>query len=245
LADPKIFKKEAGVGQWVDAFARVEGPAVLALMETFREDWAIETGESIEPSGDVSAASIPQPVGQANVQALPTGPAARVDAIEQIVLMAIYLAKHELVLTTPYFVPSESLLNALLSAAGRGVDVTLIVPAKVDSHLTHFASRAYQTDLIAAGVRVALFNGGLLHTKSITVDGRFSLFGSLNLDPRSFRLDFEITLAIYDTDFASALRRLQERYLSDSSILDLAACRSRSAIERFKEDAARLVGPIL
>jgi cardiolipin synthase len=245
LADPKIFKKEAGVGQWVDAFARVEGSAVLALMETFREDWAIETGESIEPSGDASAASLPQPVGQANVQALPTGPAARVDAIEQFVLMAIYLAKQELVLTTPYFVPSESLLNALLSAAGRGVDVTLIVPTKVDSHLTHFASRAYQTDLIAAGVRVALFNGGLLHTKSITVDGRFCLFGSLNLDPRSFRLDFEITLAIYDTDFTLALRRLQEHYLSDSSILDLAACRSRSAIERFKEDAARLVGPIL
>jgi cardiolipin synthase len=239
LADPKLFKKEAGVGQWVDAFARVEGPAVLALMETFREDWAIETGESIEPSG------ISQPVGQANVQALPTGPAARVDAIEQIVLMAIYLAKRELVLTTPYFVPSESLLNALLSAAGRGVDVTLIVPAKVDSHLTHFASRAYQTDLIAAGVRVGLFNGGLLHTKSITVDGRFSLFGSLNLDPRSFRLDFEITLAIYDTAFTSALRRLQEHYLSNSSNLDLASCRSRSAIERFKEDAARLVGPIL
>jgi len=245
LADPKIFKKEAGVGQWVDAFARLEGPAVPALMETFREDWAIETGESIEPSGDASAASIPQPVGQANVQALPTGPAARVDAIEQIVLMSIYLAKHEVVLTTPYFVPSESLLNALLSAAGRGVEVTLIVPAKVDSHLTHFASRAYQTYLIAGGVRVALFNGGLLHTKSITVDSRFSLFGSLNLDPRSFRLDFEITLAIYHADFTSALRRLQEHYLTDSSILDLAACRSRSAIERFKEDAARLVGPIL
>src|SRR5262249_40141007 len=102
LADPKIFKKEAGVGQWVDAFARLEGPAVPALMETFREDWAIETGASIEPSGDASAASIPQPVGQANVQALPTGPAARVDAIEQIVLMSIYLAKHEVVLTTPY-----------------------------------------------------------------------------------------------------------------------------------------------
>jgi cardiolipin synthase len=245
LADPKLFKKEAGVGQWVDAFARVEGPAVHALMETFRKDWTIETGESIEPPGDGSAPSSPQSVGAASVQVLATGPAARVDAIEQIVLMAIYVATREVVLTTPYFVPSESLLNALLSAAGRGVGVTLIVPAKVDSRLTHFASRAYQTDLIAAGVRVALFEGGLLHTKSITVDGRFSLFGSLNLDPRSMRLDFEITLTVYDAEFTKALRQLQEHYLSDSNILDLTACRSRSAVERFKEDAARLVGPIL
>jgi cardiolipin synthase len=244
VADPKLFKKEAGVGQWVDAFARVEGPAVQALMETFRKDWTVETGEAIEPSEGASASS-PQPVGAASVQVLATGPAARVDAIEQIVLMAIYLARREVVLTTPYFVPSESLLNALLSAAGRGVGVTLIVPAQVDSRLTHFASRAYQTDLIAAGVRVALFKGGLLHTKSITVDSRFSLFGSLNLDPRSMRLDFEITLAIYGVDFTTALRQLQEHYLSDSSILDLVACRSRSVMERFKEDAARLVGPIL
>jgi cardiolipin synthase len=244
VADPKLFKKEAGVGQWVDAFARVEGPAVQALMETFRNDWTVETGEAIEPSEGASASS-PQSVRAASIQVLATGPAARVDAIEQIVLMAIYLARREVVLTTPYFVPSESLLNALLSAAGRGVNVTLIVPAQVDSRLTHFASRAYQTDLIAAGVRVALFKGGLLHTKSITVDSRFSLFGSLNLDPRSMRLDFEITLAIYGVDFTTALRQLQEHYLSDSSILDLAACRSRTVVERFKEDAARLVGPIL
>jgi cardiolipin synthase len=188
---------------------------------------------------------VPQSAGAANVQVLATGPAARVDAIEQVVLMAIYDATREVVLTTPYFVPSESMLNALLSAAGRGVDVTLIVPAKVDSRLTHFASRAYQADLIAAGVRVALFEGGLLHTKSITVDGRFSLFGSLNLDPRSMRLDFEITLIVYDAGFTQALRQLQEHYLSDSSILDLDGCRARSALERFKEDAARLVGPIL
>ncbi|HMF13669.1 MAG TPA: cardiolipin synthase [Gemmataceae bacterium] len=245
MADPRFFKIEAGVGQWVDAFARVEGPAVKALMETFREDWAIETGESIEPAPSAATTSGSQPASKAVIQVLPTGPAARVDAIEQIVLMAIYAASREVVLTTPYFVPSESMLNALLSAAGRGVDVSLIVPAKVDSRLVHFASRAYQTDLIAAGVRVALFKGGLLHTKSITVDGRFSLFGSLNLDPRSLRLDFEITLAIYDVDFTTALRQLQSQYLSNSTILDLASCKARSGFERFKEDAARLLGPIL
>src|SRR5262249_4675370 len=108
-----------------------------------------------------------------------------------------------------------------------------------------FASRAHQKDLLAAGVRVALFHGGLLHTKSITVDGWLSLFGSLNLDPRSFRLDFEITLAVYDGEFTSALRRLQQKYLERSQMLDQDALNARSALERFAEDAARLVGPVL
>jgi cardiolipin synthase len=244
LADPQLFKQDAGVGQWVDAFARVRGPAVTALADTFREDWAIETGETIEPIKPNGESTL-ECDGKAVVQVLPTGPDARVEAIEQVVLMALYAAEREVVLTTPYFVPSESLLTALLSAAGRGVQVTLIVPAKVDSRLVHFASRANQTDLLAAGVRVALYKGGLLHTKSITVDGRFSLFGSLNLDPRSLRLDFEITLLIYDADFTAALRRLQQVYLDRSRILDLAACQARSALESLAEDSARLVGPVL
>jgi cardiolipin synthase len=245
LADPLLFKKEAGVGQWVDALVRVQGPAVAALADIFREDWALETGETIESTGPAPDRQVPPAGGPAAVQVLPTGPDARVGAIEQVVLMALYAATREAVLTTPYFVPSESLLYALLSAAGRGVQVTMIVPAKVDSRLVHFASRAFQTDLLKAGVRVALFQGGLLHTKSITVDGQFSLFGSLNLDPRSLRLDFEITLAVYDAEFTASLRRLQQVYLERSEMLDLAACRARSGLERFAEDSARLVGPLL
>src|SRR5262249_30636573 len=155
----------------VDALARVQGPAVDALADVFREDWALETGETLK-SPRTDDARPPATAGKAPVQVLPTGPDARVEAIEQVVLMAIYDARREVVLTTPYFVPSEPILYALLSAAARGVEVTLIVPAKVDSRLVHFGSRAFQTDLLAAGVRVALFQGGLLHTKSITVDGQ-------------------------------------------------------------------------
>jgi cardiolipin synthase len=244
LADPRLFKQGAGVGQWVDALARVQGPAVDALADTFREDWALETGEALKPLRPDDARP-GAATGKAAVQVLPTGPDARVEAIEQVVLMALYAARREVVLTTPYFVPSESLLYALLSAAARGVAVTLIVPARVDSRLVRFASRAFQADLLAAGVRVALFQGGLLHTKSVTVDGQFSLFGSLNLDPRSLRLDFEITLAVYDAGFTADLRRLQQHYLDGSALLDLATCRARSALERLAEDSARLVGPLL
>jgi cardiolipin synthase len=243
LADPALFKQNAGVGQWVDAFARVRGPAVAALGAIFLYDWELETGEAIPVDserdylGDVPGAAI--------VQVLPSGPGERVGAIEQILLATIYAAEKELVLTTPYFVPDEALLAALLSAPGRGVDVTLIVPARVDSHMTHYASRAFQGDLLAAGVRIAQYQGGLLHTKSLAVDGQFSLFGSLNLDPRSLRLDFEITLAVFDAEFTAALRSLQQSYIDKSQWLDMAACRSRSTLERFTEDAARLVGPLL
>jgi len=243
LADPKLFKQDAGVGQWVDALARIQGPAVTAMAEIFREDWFLETGERIELKvhGNV-VLNLP---GKAPIQVMPTGPGPQVEAIEQVVLMAIYSATREVVLTTPYFIPSESLLTALISAAARGISVTLVVPAKIDSRLVHFASRAFQIDLLKAGVQVALYQGGLLHTKSITVDGTYSLFGSLNLDPRSFRLDLEITLAIYDVEFTKALRKLQQVYLEGSEKLDLAVCLARSPLERLTENTARLVGPVL
>jgi cardiolipin synthase len=244
LADPLLFKRDAGVGQWVDAFVRIEGPVVTALEATFQEDWAAESMEGDPAQAVPDAPPLPD-AGQAPVQVLPSGPDARVEAIGQVVLMAVYAATKELVLTTPYFIPSESLLTALLSAAARGVQVTLVVPAKVDSRLVHYASRAHQTSLLKAGARIALYRGGLLHTKSITVDGCFSLFGSLNLDPRSFRLDFELSLAIYDADFTRALRALQQRYVEDSDMLDQRTCLARSRTERLVEDAARLLSPLL
>jgi cardiolipin synthase len=245
LADPTLFKKDAGVGQWVDALVRVRGPAVDALIETFAEDWFLETDEWIEPASLRAPIETALSPGPALVQVVPSGPGPRVDALEQVVLMALYAAEQEVVLTTPYFVPSEALLTALTSAAARGVQVTLIVPARIDSRLVHFGSRAFQVDLLTADVRVALFKDGLLHTKSITVDGAFSLFGSVNLDPRSFRLDLEITLAVYDAGFTAALRRLQQFYLDHADMLDLGACHARSALERFTEDTARLAGPVL
>jgi cardiolipin synthase len=245
LADPLLFKKKAGVGQWVDAFVRIQGPAVAALGVTFLADWAVTVAADPQKlRAGQALATTPGP-GQAVVQVLSSGPALHIHAIEQIVLMAIYEARHELVLTTPYFLPSESTLIALTSAAARGVKVSLIVPARVDSRLVHYASRSYQSDLLEAGVQVHLYQGGLLHTKSITVDGRISLFGSLNLDPRSMRLNFEITVVVYDRDFATQLRQLQQKYLDRSVPLSLSECQARPVFERLLENTTRLMGPIL
>lgn len=244
MADPRTFKQDAGVGQWVDAFARLEGAGVHALAASFLAAWSIETAEDHATEWKQDRL-IALSDGPASVQVLPTGPAYKVGAIEQFVLSAIYSARREVTLTTPYFVPSESLLSALLAVASSGVQVTLIVPAKVDSRMVNYASQAYQSDLVAAGVRVALFQGGLLHTKSITVDDEFSLFGSLNLDPRSMRLNFEISLAIYDRNFTADLKALQAQYLDRCKMLDLQTCRNRSPLARLVENTARLLGPLL
>jgi cardiolipin synthase len=168
-----------------------------------------------------------------------------VQAIQAILLSAIYSARRELVLTTPYFVPDELLLTALLSAAGRGVQVTIILPERVDSHLVRMASQAHKGELLAAGVRIMLFKGGLLHTKSVTVDDRLSLFGSLNLDPRSLQLNFEITMAIYDPDFTGRLRALQNSYIEKSVAMDRKRWEKRSFAVRFVDNAARLLSPLL
>ncbi|MCG8449947.1 MAG: cardiolipin synthase [Pirellulales bacterium] len=246
LVDPRYFKKEAGVGQWVDAMVRVEGPAVESLAITFLSDWYVESDSELEELSETGGVYLQPPCGNSAVQVLPSGPTDdHTGAIEQVLLTAVYAAQRELVLTTPYFVPSESLRTALVSAAMRGVKVVLIVPAKVDSLLVRYASEAFKGDLLRAGVRIANFDGGLLHTKSVTIDGEISLFGSLNLDPRSFRLNFEISMAVYDREFTRRLRILQQSYIDHAELMNLELRNTRPVRQRIAENCARLFGPLL
>jgi len=241
IADPLLFKQDAGVGQWVDAACRVQGPTVEALGLVFLVDWCIEAGIDIKQELERTKFLVSQS-GKVGIQCLPSGPAVKESTIEQMLITSIYSARQSVSLTTPYFIPSDAMSYALTAAARRGVDVTLIVPAKVDSRLTQHASQAFLKDLHEAGVKVALFQGGLLHTKSVVVDGIASLFGSLNLDPRSLRINFEITLAVYDVDFAKRLLLLQDHYLKQSVLF---AERSTSKLQSLCGDLARLVSPLL
>ena len=245
LVDPRFFKQTAGVGEWVDAMARIEGPAVHALGLVIEEDWELETGEKLVRKNVEPPAPGEAPARTSAVQVLPSGPQERGQPIENLMLATIYAARRELVLTTPYFVPDELLLTALASAAWRGVDVTLIVPARVDSRLVRLASAAQRGDLALAGVKIREYRGGLLHTKSVTADGELSLFGSLNLDPRSQHLNFEITLAVYDREFTGDLRRLQLSYLEHCQPFDLPAWQRRTLPKRLAQDVGRLVSPLL
>ncbi len=245
MVDPRYFKRESGVGPWVDAMVRIEGPVVEALAITFLEDWAVETGASLEEMHETGDVHPMRPRGDAPVQIIPSGPARSGGAMEPVLISSLYQARRNVCLTTPYFVPDEPLLKALICAVQRGVDVTLILPAKLDSKFVRWASHAFLDDLVAAGVRVLMFQGGLLHTKSVAIDGEFSLFGSLNLDPRSLYLNFEITVAVYDQQFTTELTQLQSEYAHDSRQVTLADGLKRTRGERLLQNAARLLGPLL
>ncbi len=197
LVDPRYFKQDAHVGQWVDAMVRLEGWAVIPLAMTMIGDWMLETAESIDTIIEAAGLGLVEPKGTADVQVIPSGPGQSGDGILQMLLALINSAQEELTLTTPYFVPDDSLLRALRGAAGRGVRVDMVLPEKVDSLLTRYASRSYYDELMDMGVRIRLYRKGLLHTKSMTADRRISMFGTVNLDMRSLWLNYEVALFVY------------------------------------------------
>lgn len=244
LVDPEHFKTEAGIGRWVDAMVRLRGPAVEVLNGAFLEDWELETdeGKAILETADMHA--VPEQ-GSAVVQVVPSGPGLNRASIHQLLVSLLYSAERELVLTTPYFVPDESIMTGLVSASRRGVAVTLNVPERLDSLLARFAGAACFEELLSAGVRIARYEPDLLHTKAITVDGRIAVIGSVNIDMRSLWLNFEISLFIYDRDCAARVRALQESYLRESVDVHPEAWRQRPAIERVAEGVLRLLGPML
>jgi cardiolipin synthase len=245
MVDPRFFKQNAGVGQWVDAMVRMRGPAVTALLGVSLADWFLETRADL---GEVVAGSSLQPrppAGGAAVQVLPSGPASSSDAILQMLLLLLYAARRRIVVTTPYFVPDEAMLRALRSAAARGVEVVLVVPERVDSLLVRYASRSYYDDLMAAGVHIHRYRGGLLHTKSVVADEHIAMFGTHNLDMRSLWLNFEVSLFVYDQEFGATLHALQKSYLADCIELDHTTWRARPWFRRLPENVARLFSPML
>jgi cardiolipin synthase len=247
LVDPRFFKQDAGFGEWVDAMARIKGPAVEPLLIVLLADLKAETGQSIEQLIETSDIKRLEHCGNSNVQVLPSGPGVGYadDAILQMILSMIYAAQNEIIITTPYFVPDDSMLRALRSAAKRGVRVELIVPAKVDSILVRYASRSYFAELMHAGVKIQKFEGGLLHTKSITVDGAITMFGTVNLDMRSLWLNYEVTLFVYDEGWGNTIRDLQLGYLQQCRQVDRNLWLERSPLIRFTENLANLMSPLL
>lgn len=243
LVDPAFFKVDQGVGEWVDLMVRCEGPIVQLMEGLFVWDWYLETDHNLTlPAANEALFHM---VGNENSQLIPSGPEFGKVGIHQVLLTAIYEAKYSLVLTTPYFVPDESLLVALQVAAMRGVDVKVILPAKNDSIMVKYASRAFFEDLLTAGVEIHQFHGGLLHTKSIVIDEKIALVGTVNLDRRSFWLNFEMTMLIDNADFAGKLLTTQMHYTLASEQLQLVMWQQRSFSNRLREGLLYLFSPLL
>jgi len=236
------FKVKARYSPWIDATMRVVGPVANDLQKVFVEDWYLETDEelwSLVVEGPVSEAR------PAIAQVLATGPATYESAMPQMILSMVHAAEREVVLTTPYFVPDEPMLAALMTAARRGVRTVLVVPERVDMKTVALASRKFFHRLLEAGVEIWQYRGGLLHAKTVVADGSTSMMTSANLDRRSFELNLEASLVIYDPAVSKRLRGVQQGYLDRASRISLEEWVRRPAWKRLVENAVGLLAPLL
>ena len=178
-------------------------------------------------------------------QVIATGPTVRNSAMPEVFETLMYTARKKLLITTPYYVPNESMLAALCAAAHRGVDTTIVFPARNDSWEVAAASRSYYLELLKAGVKIHEYIGGLLHTKSMTVDDDITLIGSANMDRRSFELNYENNVLFRDSDLTAVVRERQQVYLASSNPIHLEDVENWPLIQRFWNNVLGMLGPVL
>ena len=236
------FAPKARYAPWVDCMLRIRGPLVRELQLVFVEDWYMEREEDLDAKLEIQPPFAPDGVA---AQAVATGPNFRNDAMASLLQAALHLARGEIVLTTPYYVPDLAMQSTLAVAARRGVRVHLVVPRRNDSWLVQRASRAFYEELLDSGVTIHEFTGGLLHAKTLTIDGTTSVVTSANLDRRSFEINFEMGVLVYDAGFAGRLRVLQQGYIDRSVPVDAAEWTARPLGRRLLEGAAGLLSPLL
>jgi cardiolipin synthase len=240
-ADPE-FRVKPKYAPWVDAMMRFEGPIARQNQLLFAGDWL---GHVDDDLSDILAEPLQAPEPGFAAQVIGTGPTLRYSAMPEMFEALMYTAREELVITTPYFVPDESILSALCGAARRGVETTLILPARNDSWIVAAAARSYYAEMLDAGVRLFEFSGGLLHTKSITLDGEITLIGSANVDRRSFQLNYENNILLQDRDMTAAMRARQQDYLDRSQPVTAEEVAGWSMRRRLLNNTVAMFGPVL
>jgi cardiolipin synthase len=249
--------------------ARVTGPVVLELQAVFLADRYFEVStvagtlhvpsadgaiQSLEPAGNGTRgvpATLPdhfpptEHTGTAPAQILPSGPGYPQQNNQRFIVDLLYGATRRAVLTTPYFIPDEPLLQALETATLRGVEVHLVVSKEIDQWLVGFAQQSYYEALLAAGITIHLYERRFLHAKHVSIDEEVVLIGSSNMDIRSFMLNSEVSLIAYDCGVCAELRKVQERYFAGSQTLTLADWQRRGVFQRVLQNVARLFDSIL
>lgn len=227
---------------WRDTHVMLEGDAVRWLQLTFLEDWHYATGYvPREPS------YFPPPTGKGEhlVQIVASGPDRELEPIQKLYFAAITLAQSRVYVTTPYFVPDDSVLTALTTAALRGVDVRILVPRRSDSLIVTAAARSYYDVVLGAGVRVYEYQPTMIHAKTLVVDDFFAAIGTANMDNRSFRLNFEVTAVLYDTERANELATQFRKDLGNAKEIKKHSREHLPLRWRFAEAGARVLSPLL
>ena len=238
----KYISGDPVVGQWHDTQMRIEGPAVSALHLVFLTDWAFVSRSpySFTPL-DFTQRTLP---GHTALQITNSGPDSDWAAIMQSFFLAISKASKHIYITTPYFVPNESILTALRTAALSGIDVRILLPFKSDSRFVLWATFGYISTLLEAGIRVFLFQGGFNHSKIMMIDGNLATVGSANMDIRSFEDSFEVAAFIYDSELTAQLEAIFLRDTLQSKEIDLEDWVQRTFWNRMRHSFARLFSPL-
>lgn len=227
---------------WYDTHLRIRGPAALFLQQIFADDWLFATRESLDLGAYFAA---PTACGDTIVQILPTGPDSEANVLGSVLFSAVSCAKSSIRIATPYFVPDAGLLMALKFAAYRGVRVQLVIPTRTDAPLVLWAGRSYYAELISSGVEIFEYPHGVLHSKIATIDDRWCMVSSANMDIRSFRLNFELTAILYDEDATRRIGAFIERRLERAAEVTAREAWNRPLHQQLLEGAARLFSPLL
>jgi cardiolipin synthase A/B len=241
-ADPE-FRVKAKYAPWVDAVIRFEGPIARQNQFLFACDWMTYFDENLDQL--LSKPLPPSMPGGISAQVIGTGPTVRFSAMPEMFESLMFAARREIVATTPYYVPDESLHGALCTTAYRGVDTTIVFPARNDSRFVGAASRSYYADLLNAGVKIYEYKDGLLHTKSLTLDGEVTLIGSANMDRRSFELNYENNILFYDSTLTGAVRERQREYIARSTRITKETVAAWPPSRRLWNNLIATLGPVL
>ncbi|MFT3698029.1 MAG: cardiolipin synthase [Kofleriaceae bacterium] len=228
---------------WRDTHVKLVGSTVRALQRVFAEDWMYSSDKLL--ASEECYWPVPDEDGGDVVQIVASGPDATTFAIHKMYFAAINQATHRAWLTTPYFVPDDSILQAVVCAAMRGVDVRLIVPAKGDSKLVDLAARSYYPEVIAAGVRIFEYQPRFVHSKTMVIDDDVGIVASANLDNRSFRLDFELGAVIYSHALNQQLAEAFDRDQAQCVEIKSDAVERLTFGPRLFQAGARLLSPLL
>lgn len=248
VSDKYINKGDNGAAYWRDTHLRIEGPGVHYLQYIFIGDWNFCSESKLS----LNFSYFPKPDSlkihdDSNklIQIAASGPDSDTPTIMYSLIRAIQLAKKRVLITTPYFIPGETVLNTIIIAALSGIDVKLIVPKNSDSRFVNAAAFSYLGDLLKAGVKVYLYERGFIHAKTMVIDDSISIIGTANMDTRSFDLNFEVNAVVYDEAFSLELKKDFELDLMDCQELTMLQWDSRSNLQYLGDKTARLLSPLL
>ncbi|MGG7056551.1 cardiolipin synthase [Nitrosomonas sp. ANs5] len=229
------------IGAWRDTHLKIEGPAAFGLQLTYLEDWHWASGEILDLDWQLQTVAdngVP-------ILILPSGPADRFETASLMVQHALATARRRAWISSPYFVPDEGVQSALKLAALRGVDVRVLIPERSDNILTYLAAYAFTQPLLEAGVKIYRYNAGFLHAKTLLIDEGASMVSTVNLDNRSFRLNFEISAWVFDETFAQRMGTVFEQDFANSREMSSTDILNQPWWFKAASRAAYLAAPVL